>query len=294
MKSILPDFFYYNLFIGILPVLAAVLLAGCGADEQIKGLPSESFAASEQAAQQETEPIKYTESELSAFDNTIQNWGQGVQFNGDNQPQSSIDFQQKYASFRADFIGPQEQAVWLTFDEGYENGYTETILDTLKEKNCPAVFFITGQYARENPVLIKRMIAEGHAVGSHSWAHPSGGMPSLSIEKQTQDLDMLHQYVKDTYGYNMTLFRFPAGIFSEQSLAVAQSFGYRSLFWSFAYADWDPEKQTAPAQALAKLEERLHPGSIYLLHAVSATNAKILGDFIDYSRNAGYVFELPE
>lgn len=237
---------------------------------------------------------KYTTDELYSLDNTIQNWGQGVQFNAENQPVSSLDFQNRYGSFQADFIGSDDKKIWLTFDEGYENGYSEKILDTLKEKNCPAVFFVTGQYARENPELMKRMIAEGHAVGNHSWAHPSGGMPSLSVEEQIADLDKLHQYVKENYNYEMTLFRYPAGTFSERSLALVQSYGYRSLFWSFAYADWDPNQQPDRTQTLNKLVERLHPGSIYLLHAVSSTNADILGDFIDAARKEGYEFVLPE
>lgn len=232
--------------------------------------------------------------DLSSLDNTIQNWGQGVQFNNSNQPVSSVDFQAKYNHLGADFIGPEtENVIWLTFDEGYENGYTESILNTLKEKNCPAVFFVTGQYASENPELMKRMIAEGHAVGNHSWSHPAKGMPSLSVEDQKADLTKLHNYIREQYQYDMTLFRFPAGIFSEQSMAVAQSMGYRSLFWSFAYADWDPNKQPDKDQTLKKLCDRLHPGSLYLLHAVSATNAEILGDFIDQARNQGYEFKLP-
>lgn len=231
---------------------------------------------------------------LIDLDNTIQNWGQGVQFNEKNQPQSSVDFQNRYQHLNASFIGPDQKQIWLTFDEGYENGYTESILNTLKEKDCPAVFFITGQYAQENPELIQQMIQDGHSVGNHSWAHPSSGMPSLSLEQQIADFQKLHQYVADEYQYEMTLFRYPAGIFSEQSLALMQSQGYHSLFWSFAYADWDPNQQPDPAQTLNKLTERLHPGAIYLLHAVSATNATLLGEFIDNTREMGYEFVLPE
>lgn len=273
---------------------AGKIVSGEISDNPEEAPEVESFTASESSKEAETEWKKYTDSELAAFDNTIQNWGQGVQFNSLNQPLSSLDFQEKYDSFQVNFIGPEENIIWLTFDEGYENGYTERILDTLKEKDCQAVFFVTGQYAQENPDLMKRMIAEGHAVGNHSWAHPSSGMPSLSIEDQIADMDKLHQFVKENYNYEMKLFRYPAGIFSEQSLAVVQSYGYRSLFWSFAYADWDPDKQPDQTQTLNKLQERLHPGSIYLLHAVSSTNAEILGDFIDFAYNAGYEFKLPE
>lgn len=262
--------------------------------EPAVGMPYESFSAEENTTAADTDKESRSLQDVSSLDNTIQNWGQGVQFNSENQPVSSLDFQEKYASFQADFIGPDEKVIWLTFDEGYENGHTQQILDTLREKKCPAVFFLTGQYARENSDLIKQMIANGHAIGNHSWSHPAKGMPSLSVEDQISDMDKLHQYVKENYNYEMTLFRYPAGIFSEQSLAVVQNFGYRSLFWSFAYADWDPDKQPDTAQALQKLKDRLHPGSIYLLHAVSAANAEILGDFIDYARAEGYEFRLPE
>ena len=228
--------------------------------------------------------------DLSSLDNTIQNWGQGVQFNSRNQPVSSLDFQKKYASFQADFIGPDEKVIWLTFDEGYENGYTEQILNTLREKKCPAVFFITGQYARENPELIKQMIADGHMIGNHSWAHPAKGMPSLSVEEQTADLEKLHRYVKENYNYEMTLFRYPAGIFSEQSLAVAEKYGYRSLFWSFAYADWDNNNQMSPASAIKKITDNIHNGAVILLHPTSSTNAEIMPELIKEIKAMGYRF----
>ena len=243
---------------------------------------------------QDNTPASIILTNSSSRSNSIQNWGQGVQFNDKNQPLSCMEFQARYADLNVHFIGPDEKTIWLTFDEGYENGYTKSILDTLKEKNCPAVFFITGQYARENAELIQRMIAEGHAVGNHSWAHPSGGMPSLSTEKQTEDLMKLHDYMIENYNYTMTLFRYPAGIFSDQSLALVNDLGYHTLFWSFAYADWDPAKQADASAAYEKLCSRLHPGSIYLLHAVSSTNAEILGNFIDYARSEGYQFSLPE
>lgn len=275
--------------IPIIFLTAALFLAGCGSREE--GSPASMIlanSASQNTGQRDT-PI-----DMDSQSNDIQNWGQGVQFNDQNQPQSCIEFQEKYKDRSVHFIGPEEKTIWLTFDEGYENGYTENILNTLKEKNCPAVFFITGQYARENEDLIKRMIAEGHAVGNHSWAHPAGGMPSLSTEEQTEDLMKLHQYMKDQYHYEMTLFRYPAGIFSDRSLALIHNMGYHTLFWSFAYADWDPSRQTDPSAAYEKLCARLHPGAIYLLHAVSSTNAEILGNFIDYARSEGYRFSLPE
>ena len=255
--------------------------------------------STEKTSTETTSTQKSTESpdpykELYAYSNKSEGWGQGVNFNSLNQPSASLNYQKKYGSLQADFIGSSnKKVIWLTMDQGYENGYTSKILDVLKEKNCKVVFYITGSYAQKNPDLVKRMINEGHVIGNHSWSHPSGGMPSLSIEEQMADITKLHEYVQENYHYEMTLFRFPAGIFSEQSLAVTKYLGYRSQFWSFAYKDWDTSSQPDPEESLDKLIERLHPGAIYLLHAVSSTNTEILGDFIDAARAEGYTFELP-
>ena len=231
--------------------------------------------------------------DIMALDNTSWGWGQGVQFDAWNRPAGATSYQEKYGQYSADFIRMGEEEsnrIYLTFDEGYENGYTSQILDVLKEKNCPAVFFVTMPYVKQQPELIRRMIDEGHIVGNHSVTHPSAGLPSQSREQQEQELMELHQYVKDNFGYEMSLFRYPAGKFSEQSLAIVQSLDYTSVFWSFAYKDWDPDNQPDEAEALSKLKERLHPGAIYLLHAVSRTNTHILGQFIDDARAAGYEF----
>lgn len=275
--------------------LCTVLLLGsCGnhPSDETSSLPSDEASHS---TSKETIETESTAKELRDLDSTSLNWGQGVNFNSKNQPEGSLDYQKKYGDYEANFIGSHtdDKVIWLTMDEGYENGYTEKILDVLKEKDCKVVFFITGPYAEQNPDLIKRMISEGHVIGNHSWSHPSGGMPSLSIDDQIADITKLHSYVKKHYNYEMTLFRNPAGIFSEQSLAVTQSLGYRSMFWSFAYADWDPDDQPDQTKALDKLVKRLHPGALYLLHAVSETNTAILGDFIDQARSEGYTFELP-
>lgn len=228
--------------------------------------------------------------DVSSYSNDVVTWGPGIQMGEDGRPVSCVAFQMKYESLGVDFLKENEKVIYLTFDQGYENGYTPQILDTLKEKGVSAVFFVTMPYAKEQTDLMKRMIAEGHVIGDHSVTHPSGGMPSLTVEEQLQEYQTLHQYVEETYGYSMYLTRPPAGIFSEQSLAVASHFGYRTVMWSFAYADWDPEKQMSEEAALTKMEERLHNGAIYLLHAVSKTNAAVLGDFIDYAKANGYEF----
>lgn len=229
---------------------------------------------------------------LAKLDNTSSGWGPGTRMNAEGRPESPVAYQEKYGNYDADFIKANTQNVYLTIDEGYENGYTAEILDVLKEKNCPAVFFVTLPYVKQNPDLVQRMLDEGHVVGSHSVTHPSAGMPSLSLEKQSAEISQLHQYVKDHFDYDMYLFRYPAGIFSEQSLALVQQMGYRSVFWSFAYRDWVTDDQPDPDEALATLAKRTHPGAIYLLHAVSKTNTQIMGQFIDDTRAAGYTFSL--
>lgn len=228
---------------------------------------------------------------IRTLSNESLGWGPGVNFDEYNRPTGALYYKELYSKYNADFIKDNKNEIYLTFDEGYENGYTSQILDVLKEKGIKATFFITKPYAESNYELVKRMIDEGHTVGSHSVTHPAAGMPSLSINDQIYEVKELHNYVKQKFDYDMYLFRYPAGIFSEQSLALVSSLGYTSVFWSFAYADWDPNNQPDEAEALKKVTDRLHNGAIYLLHAVSKTNADILGDFIDNAIKQGYNFK---
>lgn len=240
------------------------------------------------------EPDKVpTDEELQAMSAESSGWGQGTQVDELNRPAGCLQFQEKYNSHSVRFIMDEgeEKNIYLTFDEGYENGYTSQILDVLKEKNVKAVFFITMDYAKKEPELVKRMIAEGHVVGNHSVTHPSAGVSSLSLEGQENEIMELHNYVKDNFDYEMYLFRCPAGIFSDQFLGVMDKCGYTGVFWSFAFHDWDPENQMSYEDALQKTTERLHPGAIYLLHAVSSTNTAILGEFIDTATAQGYTFK---
>ncbi len=230
--------------------------------------------------------------DLSTLSNEKQGWGQGVQLDEKNRPIGSLTFQEKYGMYDAYFIGEEEPVIYLTFDEGYENGYTSSILDTLKEKNVQAVFFVTLDYIKAEPELIQRMIDEGHIVGNHSDKHPS--FPDVSIERCEQEIMNVHNYMLENYNYEMTLFRAPAGEFSERVLAQAQSLGYKTLFWSYAYKDWEVDNQIGADKAYEKVTNAIHPGAIYLLHAVSADNDAILGDFIDCARQQGYEFRLFE
>lgn len=236
----------------------------------------------------------YTRQQLEALDNTLIPYGPGTAKNGEPAPYAG-PAQEKYGKYDAHFIEAEQDVIYLTFDCGYEyfvdgQPLTGLILDTLKEKDVQAVFFVTLSYVQNNPDLVRRMIDEGHAVGNHSADHHS--MPSLTIDEMVAQILELHDYVQSNFGYTMKFFRPPAGEFSLRSLAVTQSLGYETVHWSFAYADWDTANQPEPAAALEKILSCHHDGAIYLLHAVSATNAEVLSDVIDGLRAKGYTLAL--
>lgn len=228
--------------------------------------------------------------DLSQFDNTQVTWGPGHQMDGQNRPTACTGLQEQYGEDGGLFIMPAgEKKIYLTFDEGYENGYTGKILDVLREKECPAVFFVTYDYVSRNPELVQRMVDEGHTVGNHSMNHPN--MTTIDAQTAVKEIADLHNYVAEHFNFQMTLFRPPEGAFSRRSLIIARELGYRTALWSYAYADWDPEKQMAPDAAFPKVTGAAHDGAIYLLHAVSETNTQILGDVIDTLRGEGYTLE---
>lgn len=214
-------------------------------------------------------------------------WGPG-NITNHQQPNDPLLLQNTYKEYDAFWLLNQKNKICLTFDEGYENGFTPAILDTLKDKKVKAVFFVTYDFAYANPSLIKRMIDEGHVVGNHTYRHLT--MDEQDIATATEEITYLHDYIKDNFNYTMSYFRFPKGEFSQQSLAIAQNLGYKSVFWSYAYADWDTENQASEEQALQGICESTHNGEILLLHAVSQTNANILGKAIDDIHQQGYQF----
>lgn len=229
------------------------------------------------------------ERDYSALDAEAHGYGQGVRFDDLNRPKGAVEFNNSYSQYNATAINnTEEKVIALTFDQGYENGFTPIILDTLKEKGVKAIFFVVGDYAERQPELVERMRDEGHVIGSHSVHHYS--MPELTPAEAKDEIMGLHDYVLEHFGVQMTLFRPPKGEYSEQSLAVTADVGYKTVLWSFAYADWDTKNQPDRQTSLDKLIERAHPGAIYLLHSVSETNANILGDFIDAMHAQGYTF----
>ncbi|WP_124332467.1 delta-lactam-biosynthetic de-N-acetylase [Paenibacillus macerans] len=189
------------------------------------------------------------------------------------------------------FLGDTSRKdLFLTFDNGYENGYTAPILDTLKAKKVPAVFFVTGHYVKDQPELLKRMVAEGHLIGNHSWSHPD--MTTISDERIRDELERVKQETAKVTGrQEMKYLRPPRGIFSDRTLRVTKELGYTNVFWSVAYKDWDVKAQRGADYAYRQVVSQLHPGAVILLHSVSKDNAAALGSIIDEARRQGYEFK---
>lgn len=220
-------------------------------------------------------------------DSTKIGYGQGTAVDGNNRPVDAAEFNSRYGGIDACALSEDDKRIIITFDQGYENGYTEKILDTLKEKNVSAIFFLTGDYAKKEKALVQRMIDEGHVLGNHGMTHAS--LPDLSAAEAKEEIMSLHNYVLEEYDYEMQYFRCPCGEYSEASLETVQDCGYTTLFWSFAYVDWKTDSQPSAGEGFDKLTQSAHGGEILLLHSVSSTNAEILGDVIDNFRAQGFI-----
>lgn len=202
----------------------------------------------------------------------------------------SVNFQKVYDKYNALCLDTSgEKVIYLTFDCGYENGCTNEILDVLKEKEVPAAFFVTLPYLKSAPEVAARMILEGHVVGNHSDTHPN--FSTISRTEMAKEIENVDNYLRTHFGYSSNYFRFPQGAYSESALDLVNNAGYKSVFWSSAYADWDVNNLKGKQYAFDTVTSRLHPGCVLLLHAVSKDNAEALGDIIDYAREQGYSFQ---
>lgn len=182
-----------------------------------------------------------------------------------------------------------EKILYLTFDCGYKYlDLTERILDTLKEKNVKAAFFCTLDYLEDDPNAVCRMISEGHIVGNHSTTHTD--FSKISRAKVAEEVLGANNFLRVNYGYESPYFRFPSGAYSHSALDVVYQTGHRSVFWSVAYADWDPDNQIGTEKAFEQVTSRLHPGAVILLHSTSPDNVAILSQVIDYAHSQGYQF----
>ena len=225
------------------------------------------------------------------------NWG--LSFPNEGQSPVGNASVEDLAQYDAWFLGDTSQKViYLTFDCGYENGYTEKILDALKKHNAPAAFFVVGNMIETAPDIVRRMAEEGHIVGNHTYHHPD--MSAISGQAAFQkELDSLADLYKETTGKDLPHFyRPPQGKYSQENLRQAQALGYKTVFWSLAYVDWYTDNQPTAEQAYAKLLPRIHDGAIVLLHSTSKTNADILDELLTKWEDMGYHFasleELPE
>ena len=226
--------------------------------------------------------------DFSSVDNKGSGWG-FVKKKGE-EPEIYQSTQDMFSAYNTYYVDPERtRTIYLTFDEGYENGYTSVILDVLKEYNVPAAFFITGPYLENETELVDRMVNEGHVVGNHTVNHPN--MHKLAQpQKIADELGGLNSAFYKRYGKNMKYMRPPEGEYSNRVLAVADSLGYKTILWSFAYKDWDINSQKGASYAFSQVTPYLHNGAILLLHAVSKDNAEALGDIIQYARDEGYEF----
>ena len=225
------------------------------------------------------------------------NWGLSFQKAGEAPVGNATE--EELAEYNAYYREKtDEKVLYLTFDAGYENGYTETILDVLKKQEVPATFFLVGNYIESEPEIVKRMVKEGHIVGNHTYSHPD--MSAISSEEAFRDeLEKLEALYQETTGKKMKKFyRPPQGRYSESNLQMARDMGYTTVFWSLAYVDWYENQQPSREEAFKKMIPRVHPGAIILLHSTSETNSKVLEELIIKWKELGYEFksldELPE
>lgn len=182
----------------------------------------------------------------------------------------------------------ESKKIYLTFDEGYEAGYTESILQTLDECNITATFFLTAHYINTQEQLVAKMIEKGHIIGNHTVNHKS--MPNLTLEEMQKEIMDLHIVVKEKFNYEMKYLRPPMGEYSKRSLEKTKQLGYTTVMWSFAYLDYDEKKQPSVEEAREKIIDNIHSGEIMLLHGNSKTNAEVLKDVINEIKSEGYTF----
>lgn len=223
-----------------------------------------------------------------------QDWGLSFGEPG-TQPQGNASVQD-LAWYDAYYIGDDtEKVIYLTFDCGYENGNTEPILDALKKHNAKATFFVVGHFLETAPEMAKRMVEEGHAVGNHTYHHLD--MPTISDEETfRKEMDDVADLFQEITGTELSsYYRPPQGKCNVENLNMAHELGYKTIFWSLAYVDWDQDNQPSHGEAFDKLTTRVHPGAVVLLHNTSATNGEILGGLLTRWEEMGYMFKpLPE
>ena len=233
------------------------------------------------------ERVLVEDTDYSLYDNTLYAWWFK---RNDNHEQSGCQEDFDITQYDAHYIVPvSEKKMYITFDCGYENGFTPDMLDVLKEEQVTAAFFVTQTFIRDNVDLVKRMKEEGHLVCNHTVTHPS--MPGKSVEEQRKELLDCENYMKQATGYELDLFyRPPKGEYSQRSLQVAKDLGYTTVFWSMAYLDYDVNNQPSREHVVEHFKKYYHPGAIPLLHNVSQANHDALRQVLQDLKKEGYTF----
>ncbi|SER04540.1 peptidoglycan-N-acetylmuramic acid deacetylase [Virgibacillus subterraneus] len=194
----------------------------------------------------------------------------------------------EFGSYYADDSG--EKVLYVTFDNGYEQGYTDEVLDVLQKENVPSAFFLTGHYVKSQPDLVKRMVDEGHIIGNHSYHHPD--FTIVSKETMKKELETLEQAVADVSTQKeLKYLRPPKGVFNKKTLKWSNELGYIHIFWSLAFTDWNTSEQKGWKYAYENIMKQIHPGAVILLHTVSSDNAQALDKLITELKKQGYTFK---
>ena len=277
------DFFSIPLF--FLFLLASIFFSACQA-------PAASESSSpEKTSELTTEKDNDVYTDPSTLPNTMASWWFKRNENHEiPEVQNEIDLTKYDAWYAKTDITDGEKPVFLTFDCGYENGYTPGILDVLKKHKAPAAFFVCKHFIEDQPDLIKRMKEEGHVVGNHTSNHIC--MPESDERTIREEIADNANYMKEATGYEMDpFFRPPKGEYSERTLQITKNMGYTTVFWSLAYPDYDVNNQPGADYVIERFDKYIHPGAIPLIHNISESNAQALDTVLTNLEKEGYSFQ---
>lgn len=266
-----------------------IVLASCDSSTKSNTPPANAKYVSSQVIIPDIKPTAKPDAVYDNLKNVTLAWG--FKKEKGKRPSMPANVDKLLAQYGGVYLSANPgKTIYLTFDEGYENGYTAPILDVLKKQSVPAAFFITGDYIKQQPELVKRMASEGHIVGNHTVNHPS--MPSVtSNAKLAEEITRLDDDFFTLTNQHMRYIRPPKGEYSERTLAISKDLGYITVFWSFAYVDWNTDQQNGAQYAYERVMPYLHDGAVLLLHAVSKDNADALGQIITDARTQGFEFK---
>ncbi|MGE5454655.1 MAG: delta-lactam-biosynthetic de-N-acetylase [Methylocystaceae bacterium] len=277
----------------LLIMLATLLMVGCSKKEEPQPLPPKQTVKPTTPAPK-PEPTPSPVVEVPVINQPVlstQRIGWGIGRNSTHtSPGVPAAWTNLLSRYQGYYLGDTSSKIlYLTFDEGYENGFTPAILDTLKQEQVSAAFFVTNPYIKQHADLVQRMVKEGHLVGNHTSTHPS--MAALTAAQIQKELGDTAASFRAATGQDISPYmRPPMGEFSEHSLAETVKLGYKSIFWSFAYKDYDVKAQPGKDAAYQMVMKNVHPGAILLLHAVSQSNTEALPNILRDLKAQGYTF----